>query len=258
MQLDNKRCGQQLMVVDNTKMLVPVQEENLEHTRETNCLAIHGINDETSEEDLRTVFPRANRVNVAVRGGSAFLKYDKKEECIEDFIHGEDIEVRGVNVVVMFGHNLLGIDMAKRGDRDDLRGKLNITRNKESWEPFIQFLKIRKKETEVVIEGDNEVNFDLLEVLFSCSLWPERMEMEVIRAKGMEEERDIKTKWLDSMVGRAIEKDAVAYHEARHFSRGEFRELVEDIWTYFLGNKDNKACGDSKKYERSIRNKSKS
>jgi len=62
------------------------------------------------------------------------------------------------------------------------------------------------------------------------------------------------------MVGRAIEKDAVAYHEARHFSRGEFRELVEDMWRYFVGNKDDNACrgGDIKKCERSIGSKSKS
>ena len=79
-------CGQHLMVVDNNKMLVPVLEGDLEKTRETNCLAIHGINNETSEEDLRTVFPRANHVIVAVRGGSAFLKYEREKECIEDFI----------------------------------------------------------------------------------------------------------------------------------------------------------------------------
>ena len=86
MQLDNKMSGQHLMVVDNNKMLVPVMEGDLEKTRETNCLAIHGINNETSEEDLRTVFPRANHVIVAVRGGSAFLKYEREKECIEDFI----------------------------------------------------------------------------------------------------------------------------------------------------------------------------
>jgi len=192
-----------------------------------------------------------------VRGGSAFLKYDRKEECIEDFIHSEDVEVRGVNVVVMFGHNVLDIDMANKGDRNDLRGKLTIARNKECWEPFIQFFKMKRKEIEDVREGDIEENVDSLEVLFSCSLRPERMEMEVIRAKGMEEEIDIKTKWLDSLVGRAIEKDAVAHHEARHFSRGEFRQLVEDIWTYFVGNKDDMACGDSKKCEKRIGNKSK-
>ena len=64
------------------------------------------------------------------------------------------------------------------------------------------------------------------------------MEMEVIRTKGKEVERNIKTKWLDSLVGRALQKDAVAHHEARVFSRGGFRELVEDIWTYLVGNKD--------------------
>ena len=64
--------------------------------------------------------------------------------------------------------------------------------------------------------------------------------------------------WLDSLVGRALQKDAVAHHEARVFSRGGFRELVEDIWTYLVGNKDDIVWGGSKEDAGRIRNISRS
>ena len=234
------------------------QTPHNENTRELDCLAVHGINNETSEEDLRIVFPRAKHVIVAVRGGSAFLKYEKEEECIVDFIESENIEVKGVSVVVMFGHNVVDIEMAKKGSMDDLRGKLTPTRNKERWEPFLQFYKIKKMQNGDVADQGIDDNPDLLEVLFSCNLRPERMKMEVIRAKGKEEKRFIKTKWLDSLVGRALQKGAVTGHEARVFSRGEFRELVEDIWIYLVKGEDDILCGDSKEGEERIRNESRS
>ena len=70
----------------------------------------------------------------------------------------------------MFGHNVLDIDMAKKGNKDDLRDKLTVTRNRERWEPFLQFYKSKKMEVEDVAAWDIEDNVDLLEVLFSCSL----------------------------------------------------------------------------------------
>ena len=38
MQLDNKKCGQDMMVVDKTKMLIPVQADDLEQTRDGHSL----------------------------------------------------------------------------------------------------------------------------------------------------------------------------------------------------------------------------
>ena len=142
--MNNKMCGKDLMIVDNSKTLVPVQDEDLVHTREIGCLAIHGLLYRTSEEDLKSVFPRANHIIVVKRGGSAFLKYYRNEECIEDFINSEHIEVNGVSVVVMLGHNLPQHSL-KKDLSEDLRVRLNICRTRELWEPHRSWNSLRKK-----------------------------------------------------------------------------------------------------------------
>jgi len=252
MDLNNKMCGNDLMMVENSKTLVPVQDDDLVHTREVDCLAIHGLLYRTSEEDLKTVFPRANHIIVAKRGGSAFLKYYRNEECIEDFLNSEHTEVNGVSVVVMFGHKIPQHSLTKDG-REDLRDRLNICRTRELWEPFLQFYK-KKGRNEDVSNGKNDENEgknddnerknddneELLDVLLSCSLELERMKRQFIRVQGKEEEREVKTKWLDILVGRAIEKYSVPEYDAKVYNRGGFREIVEDIWTYFEENEGNR------------------
>ena len=101
MQLDNKKCGEEVMVVDKTKMLVPVQADELEATRDSHSLAVHGISVGTTIGDVKDIFRRAKQVTIARRGGSAFLNYVSREECEEDFVSLEDAVVNGVSVVVM-------------------------------------------------------------------------------------------------------------------------------------------------------------
>ena len=54
--LDNKMIGQHLLVVDNTKTMVPVKIDNLEDTRNAHCLAVHGL-----APDVTTGLPNAQQ-----------------------------------------------------------------------------------------------------------------------------------------------------------------------------------------------------
>ena len=82
------------MVVDNTKMMVPVLAEELEETRDRSTLIVYGIPDGTIEEDIKTVFNRVEIVTIARRGGSAILKYCGRRKCEEDFLALGNVVIR--------------------------------------------------------------------------------------------------------------------------------------------------------------------
>ena len=151
---------------------------------------------------------------VAQRGGSAFLYYDRKEECKEDFLSGEYTKVKDVRVVVMFGHNMVP--------------PASTNKNRESRQPLVQFIKNKSR------DGDGDMS-ELLDLLLSCDMLKlERMERQFSRFKGKKEEVElIKIKWLDTLVKRAIEKYELPESEASIYKRGDLRSLVESIWAYF-------------------------
>ena len=220
--LHNKMIGQHRLVVDTTKMMVPVEINNLEDTRDDHCLAVHGLANDTTEDDLRAVFFKAKHVIVVQRGGSAFLNYDRKEECKEDFLSGEYTKVKDVRVVVMFGHNVL-LRPAIHEKKCDMIVKSDpCSKKRESWQPMLQFL------------SKNGDISELLDLLLSSDLVLERMLRQFSRSKGKREEVEkIKIKWLDVLVKRALEKYKLSESEASIYKRGDLRSLVEGIWIHF-------------------------
>jgi len=92
--------------VDGTKRLVPILEEELERTRQGNCLAVHGVTARTSRRDLEDAFPGCVKVNIASRGGSAFIQFRDVREAEKEFRMADDMYIRGGRVVVMYTHSL--------------------------------------------------------------------------------------------------------------------------------------------------------
>ena len=246
MQLDNKKCGQDMMVVDKTKMLIPVQADDLEHTRDGHSLAVHGIADGTTEDHIKNVFPRAKQVTIARRGGSAFLNYVYRDDCEKDFITREDAEVKGVSVVVMFGHCLKESLRKLDGCGGDLRERLELFRNRESWTPVMHYLELSRE----MNEDDNKHSTEMFDVLLSSSLRMDRMRKQVTRSKGMEEVMDAKNRWLNRLMTRVIEKSNLPEADVSIYKRGAMRELVEDIWRYFDSSTDDEDSFSGEEEER--------
>jgi len=239
MQMDNKKCGEVMMVVDKTKTLVPVQAEELEATRDAHSLAVHGITAGTTEDHVKDVFPRARQVTIAKRGGSAFLNYATREECQDDFLTKEDAVVNGVSVVVMFGHHLKGSD--RQVDKlEDLRERVEVSRNKSSWAPLLKFfveIRIKMKNGQVVVDDSSSLA-EMNEVLLSSGFRMDRMRKQFRRSRGEEEMMEIKIGWLDQLMARVCEKSELSASDRENLERGRWRQMVEDIWRYFDSNRD--------------------
>ena len=105
--------------VDWSRKMVPLAREDLERSRQWSSLAVHGVSGGTSRRDLEEAFPGALNINIAKRGGSAFIQFRDTEEAEREFRRAEMLSVRGWRVVVMFSHTLVGL-----GRKGDLRGKL--------------------------------------------------------------------------------------------------------------------------------------
>ena len=117
------------VTVDLSKRLVPIVEADLEQSRELTSLAVHGISAGTSKRDLETAFPSALSVTIARRGGSAFLRFEEREETEREFRRSQRAVVGGWRVEVMFGHSLQGPRKRKGvvGDlREKIRGKMGM------------------------------------------------------------------------------------------------------------------------------------
>jgi len=106
--------------VDGTKKLVPILEKDLERTRQRDSLAVHGVTAGTTRRDIEEAFPGCVKVNIASRGGSAFLQYRDDKEAEKEFRMADNMYLRGGRVVVMYSHSL-----GHGGSNiSDLRGKI--------------------------------------------------------------------------------------------------------------------------------------
>ena len=85
--------------------------------RDTRTLAVHGIGPRVTHGDLQIEFPNASVVTIARRGGSAFIRYDRSEECKKDFLQSENVHVKDSRVHVCFGHKF----STPRSGRDNFR-----------------------------------------------------------------------------------------------------------------------------------------
>jgi len=94
------------MRVDGTKKLVPILEEELERTRQGDCLAVHGVTARTTRRDLENAFPGCVKVNIASRGGSAFIQFRDHKDAEKEFRMADNMYLRGGRVVVMYTHSL--------------------------------------------------------------------------------------------------------------------------------------------------------
>jgi len=231
-QMDNQQCVKETMVVDRTKMLVPVQVYELEDTRDSHSLAVHGIPAGTREEDIRAVFIRADQVTIAKRGGSAFLNYASREQCEEDFLALEDVVIRGASVVVMFGHHRQ-MNCGQVDKSNDLREKLEISRNRDSWAHVLDVISEMKRKGKKVEEDEDSFSSALMgELLLSSGLRLDRMRKQFRRSKGREEMMDIKLRWLDRLVASVCQNSDLPESEVSVLNRGEMRQLVEEIWLF--------------------------
>ena len=62
--------------------MVPVNEDELEDSRETDSLAVHGLPDNWAKADLLKDFPRAE-ITGFPRQGTIFLKYRQSQHAIQ-------------------------------------------------------------------------------------------------------------------------------------------------------------------------------
>ena len=109
--------------VDATKKLVPIVEKDLERTRQSDWLAVHGLAARTTRRDLEDAFPGCVKVNIASRGGSAFLQFRDRREAEREFRMAENMYLRGDRVVVMYSHSF----EYGKSIKNDLRGKIRTT-----------------------------------------------------------------------------------------------------------------------------------
>ena len=68
-------------MVNWTKKMVPMADDELGRSRQMICLAVHGISAGTSKRYLETAFPGSVSVTIARRGGTAFLQFRDREEA---------------------------------------------------------------------------------------------------------------------------------------------------------------------------------
>ena len=217
--------------IDTTKLLVPFHEDDLEATRNIFSLAVHGIRCGTTESDIKTVFHKATRITIALRGGTAFLAYDSKYECEEDFINLDGVHINGVTVVVMFGHCL----KEYLNDSKDLRGKLETSSNRrQEWSSFLNHLFLKHEDNSGWMKRYKVSFLEISENLLSSSLMLERMTKQFRSSKDYHDDRDIKLQWLDDLVASWCERMELQPPDIQYLERGDWRELVEDIWDYFM------------------------
>ena len=94
--LENKREGIDILEksyvkgvrwdINYHKKFVPVTVDELEDSRETTVLAVHGVPFGANKEELEIHFPRANITSPKIyKGGSVFLNYKSSDHAIQVF-----------------------------------------------------------------------------------------------------------------------------------------------------------------------------
>ena len=196
LKLNNSKCGEVTMTVDNTKKLVPMLAEDLEETCDNCTLVVHGIPEGTREDDIMAVFHRVKRVTISKRGGSAYLKYTSRNSCEEDFLALGNVVIRGASVVVMFGHNLeseVGQEVRSRNTRK----KIEMNR----WAPVLYFISETRRKVETNdVEDEINILSSLKEMLLYSDLSLERMRNQFKKMKGKEAIIEMKLNWLNRLV----------------------------------------------------------
>lgn len=102
--LDGAICDGVRISLNFDRKIVPVREEELEDSRETNTLAVHGVPKGWTREELLRDFPKAEIGNSLTKEGTIFLKYRQSNHAIQDFIRNDNVQIQGKHVPVMFSH----------------------------------------------------------------------------------------------------------------------------------------------------------
>ena len=227
-EVHGQRCEGHLMLSDGMTKLVPVSEDNLDETRETTSLAVHGIPWRTEDKDVLEAFPRAENCTVAKRGGTAFVNYANSVCCLEDFKGKGDLIIHGVAVSVLFSHSM----RRKRSFVGDLREKIDCS--KREWVDFLQFMSnLNDRNTPSPLK---EIPVNTIErILSSSELKLERMRKQFNHSPNIENDVDIKTEWLDVLTATYISSENINFSNTRVLERGWLRELVENIWKFLTG-----------------------
>ena len=102
--LDGAICDGTRIQLNFSQKVVPVYEDELEDSRETATLAVHGVPLGWNAEDLLKDFPKADIGNYYSKEGTVFLKYRYTNHAIQDFIRNDNIRIQGKPLIVMFSH----------------------------------------------------------------------------------------------------------------------------------------------------------
>ena len=125
--------GCEEVVVNWNRKIVPMEEDDLDRSRQMTCLAVHGTSAGTSKRDLETTFPDSVSVIIGRRGGPAFLQLrdrERVERTFREFRRGDRVVVRGCRVVFIYSHTLMGSGSYREGLRGILSQKRGKTRRR--------------------------------------------------------------------------------------------------------------------------------
>ena len=153
--LDGAICDGTRIHLNFNQKVVPVYEDELEDSRETATLAVHGVPYGWNAEDLLQDFPKAEIGNYRSKEGTVFLKYRYSNHAIQDFIRNDNIRIQGKQLIVMFSHqrsflrppgrthfygnsrdSRLEVDRSPSSDRD-LRSRINNNQERK-WNELIR------------------------------------------------------------------------------------------------------------------------
>ena len=82
-QLDGVICDGSRLHLNYIRKIVPVNEDELEDSRETDTLAVHGVPYNWAKSDLLKEFHRADISNSLTQQGTIFLKYRQSQYAIQ-------------------------------------------------------------------------------------------------------------------------------------------------------------------------------
>lgn len=237
--LDGAICDGVRIRLNFDRKVVPVSEEELEDSRETNALAVHGVPFGWSEEELLKDFPKSEIGNPLTKEGTVFLKYRQSQHAIQDFIRNDHIQIQGKNVTVMFSHqrgflrpykyrkpweSRREVDKSPSSDRD-LRAKIN-NNHERKWTELVWYL----VDTTSVGETDFKSLMDILDL---SELNFDVMQSKVEICRSSDFEKRVKLEWMDCLVQGFIKRENLPGAVVKEQPRGWARDLVEAAWRFF-------------------------